>query len=161
MKQTETLDFAAAKEKALRLLEFRSHSEQELRIKLRRAGAMDEDIDRILDFLREYSLVNDRLYAERLAADLSHLKKYGGYRIKAELLRRGISGEICDEVIASLDCDEAQMLLPLMEKKLGGDFDRKSRDRAFRYFASRGYSFDDIKHAFEQISAQSEYEGEE
>lgn len=161
MKETKPLDYVAAKEKALRLLEFRSHSEHELRTKLLHAGANAGDIDRIMEFLHEYSLIDDRIYAQRLAADLSNLKKYGSYRIKSELLRRGISSEICEEVISGLDCDEAQMLLPLMEKKLGGDFDRKSRDRAFRYFASHGYSFDDIKHAFEEIAAQSEYEGEE
>ena len=161
MKETKPLDYAAAKEKALRLLEFRSHSEYELRTKLLRAGANAEDIDGIMEFLREYSLIDDKIYAQRLASDLSKLKKFGGYRIKSELMRRGISSEICEEVISGLDCDEAQMLLPLMEKKLGGDFDKKSRDRAFRYFAARGYSFDDIKHAFEEILAQSENECEE
>ena len=161
MKEIKPLDYAAAKEKALRLLEFRSHSEYEMRTKLLHAGAKAEDIDGIMDFLREYSLVNDRIYAQRLAADLSKLKKFGGYRIKSELMRRGISNEICEEVISGLDCDEAQMLLPLMKKKLGGEFDRKSRDRAFRYFAARGYSFDDIKHAFDEIAMQSEYECEE
>lgn len=36
-KEKEPLDFAGAKEKALRLLEFRAHSEAELAQKLRRA----------------------------------------------------------------------------------------------------------------------------
>ena len=161
MREKKPLDYAAAKEKALRLLEFRSHSEYELRTKLLHAGAEAGDIDRIMEFLREYSLIDDRIYARRLASDLSNLKKFGSYRIKSELMRRGISNVICEEVISELDCDETQMLLPLMEKKLGGDFDRKSRDRAFRYFASRGYSFDDIKHAFDEIVSQSENECEE
>ena len=47
-----------------------------------------------------------------------------------------------------------------MKKKLGGDFDRKSRDRAFRYFAARGYSFDDMKSTFEQARDEFEDEGE-
>lgn len=155
------LDFSQAKEKALRLLEFRSHSEFELRTKLLRAGAESSDIDKIIDFLNEYSLIDDRKYAERLAADLSNLKKFGSYRIRSELMRRGIDRRICDDVIAELDADEEEMLLPLMEKKLGGDFERKSRDRAFRYFAARGYSFDDIKRAFSEIAAQSEENCEE
>ena len=48
------LNFDEAKEKALRLLEFRSHSEKELSDKLRRAGARVEDIEEILDFCRNY-----------------------------------------------------------------------------------------------------------
>lgn len=157
-KEKQPLDYNAAKEKALRLLEFRAHSEYELRQKLLHALAKPEDIDAIMEFLHEYSLIDDRIYAQRLAADLSNLKKFGTYRIRAELMRHGIEREVCDEVISELDTDEQQMLLPLMERKLGGDFDKKSRDRAFRYFAGRGYSFDDIKSAFDAVRAQSEEE---
>lgn len=158
-KEKEPLDFAGAKEKALRLLEFRAHSEAELAQKLRRAGAEPEHIDAVLEFLREYHFVDDRIYAERLAADLANLKKFGRHRIMAELSRKGIARDICNDVIDELELDEEEMLLPLMEKKLGGDFDRKSRDRAFRYFAARGYSFDDIKRAFDEISSR-DYEEE-
>lgn len=154
-KEQAPLDFNAAKEKALRLLAFRAHSEYEIADKLRRAGAENEYvIDAVLEFLREYKLVDDYTYAERLAADMMNLKKFGKRRIMAELSRKGISREISSAVAEELDADEEEMLLPLMEKKLGGDFDRKSRDRAFRYFAARGYSFDDIKHAFETVASQ-------
>lgn len=152
--------YEAAKEKALRLLEFRAHSEWELRRKLADAGAAQEDIERVADFVREYHLVDDEAYAERLAADLANLKKFGKHRISAELSRRGIDREIIDNVLCGLETDEREALLPLMKKKLGGDFDRKSRDRAFRYFAARGYSFDDMKSTFEQARDESEDEGE-
>lgn len=142
------------KEKALRLLEFRSHSEYELKDKLKHLGASEEDIEKTFDFLHEYHLTDDRIYATRLANDLSNIKKFGKHRIKAELLRRGIERDIISEVLDELETDEGEQLLPLMEKKLGGDFDRKNRDKAFRYFASRGYSFDDIKRAFDELSSE-------
>lgn len=150
--EKKELDYSEAKEKALRLLEFRSHSEAELKNKLVSAGAAEEIADRVLDFLREYSLVNDTTYAQRLASDLSHLKKYGRRRIISELLRRGIDREICEQAADQIDTEEYPVLLELMEKKLGGDTSRKSRDRAFRYFAARGYSFDDIRRAFEEAA---------
>lgn len=152
--------YEAAKEKALRLLEFRAHSEYELRRKLADAGAAEEDIERVAEFVREYRLVDDEAYAARLAADLAHLKKYGKRRIFSELNRRGIDREIIENVIEELDTDEAETLLPLMKKKLGGDFGQKSRDRAFRYFAARGYGFDDIKAAFEEAKEECDSEGE-
>lgn len=159
MREQQPLDKAAAKEKALRILEFRANSEYELRMKLRRAGALAEDIDEIVEFLLEYRLLDDHAYAERLAADMSSLKKYGRQRIRAELSHRGIQRSIIDDVLDNLECDEEEMLLPLMKKKLCGDFDRKSRDRAFRYFAARGYKFDDIRRAFDAAAAEyEEYE---
>lgn len=148
-------NYEAVKEKALRLLEFRTHSEFELAEKLRRLGASEENINKTFDFLHEYHLTDDRLYAEKLACDLSNLKKFGKHRIKAELARRGIDREIISEVLDEIETDEGEQLLPLMEKKLAGDFDRKSKDRAFRYFAARGYGFDDIKRAFDEISSET------
>ena len=152
--------YEAAKEKALRLLEFRAHSLWELRRKLADAGAAPEDIDRVAEFVCEYRLVDDEAYAERLASDLARLKKFGRHRIFAELSRRGIDREIIENTLENLDTDEREALVPLMIKKLGGDFDRKSRDRAFRYFAARGYSFDDMKAAFDRARCECDDEGD-
>ncbi len=156
-KENIPLDYDGAKDKALRLLSFRSHSEYELKQKLLSSGADSEDADAVLEFLREYSLVNDSLYAQRLASDLSNLKKYGKRRIMQELLHKGISRETAIEACDLLESDEEETLIPLMRKKLGGDFDRKSKDRAIRYFVTRGYSFSDIKSAIGQITAEEDY----
>ena len=44
MEKEKTLTREQTKDKALRYLEFRSHSKNELRMKLKRCGALDEDI---------------------------------------------------------------------------------------------------------------------
>lgn len=150
------LDYEGAKDKALRLLSFRSHSEYELKNKLITAGADADTVEKVLEFLREYRFVNDSLYAQKLASDLFNLKKYGKRRIIQELMHRGISRDLCEEACSLLEGDEEETLIPLMRKKLGGSFDKKSRDRAFRYFATRGYSFDDIKTAFNIAAEEAE-----
>lgn len=146
------LNFNEAKEKALRLLEFRSHSEKELSDKLKRAGAKNEDIEEILDFCRNYGFVNDNSYAKRKAKDLQHLKKYGRRRIEQELYAKGISSQNIAQAIAELDFDDTEdTLYPLVEKKLKGDFEKKSIDRCIRYFIYRGYEISDIKSCIEKI----------
>ena len=80
-REKKELTFDEAKDKALRLLEFRSHSERELSDKLKRAGAKEEDIDEILEFCRNYGFLDDRKYAIAKAKDLKNLKKYGKRRI--------------------------------------------------------------------------------
>lgn len=152
--ENEELTFEQVKDKALRLLEFRSHSERELTDKLKRAGAKDEDIEEILEFCRNYGFVNDRSYALRKAKDLKNLKKYGIQRIKAELYSKGIPAEYVEEAVAELDEDEEEMLLPLVEKKLKGDFEKKNVDKCIRYFLYRGYSFGDIKNCIENIKQE-------
>lgn len=150
-REQKELTFEQAKDKALRLLEFRAHSERELTDKLKRAGAKDEDIDEILDFCRNYGFVDDRSYAIRKARDLKNLKRYGIKRIKSELYAKGIDAEYIEEAVSELDDDEGEMLLPLVEKKLGGNFEKKNIDKCIRYFIYRGYSFGDIKNCIDTI----------
>ena len=143
------------REKALRILEFRAHSEKELRTKLIRAGACDEDIDDTVEFLEEYGFLNDLKYAIAKAKDLKNIKKFGKIRIAQDLKMRGIDSEYIEEALSELEEDEEDMLLPLMEKKLRGDFDKKSIDRAIRYFASKGYRYDDIKRCIERLKSEN------
>jgi len=155
IRERKELSKVEAKEKALRLLEFRSHSEKELYDKLIRSGANEEDLGEIFDFLREYSLVNDGEYAKKLARDLQNLNKYGMRRIREELKFRGISGEDLENAMMELEDKEEDQLLPLMERKLAGNFEKKNIERAIRYFAYRGYGYDDIKSTIERIKGEA------
>lgn len=153
------LNYDETREKALRLLEFRSHSEQELTDKLRRAGSAEEDIARVLEFCREYGFVNDLEYAKRKARDLQNLKKYGRHRISQELRQKGITPEFIDLALEELDDNEEETLYPLVKKRLGGDFERKNIDRCIRYFMYRGYGFGDIKECIDRAKTEEdEYE---
>ncbi|MCD8390369.1 MAG: recombination regulator RecX [Firmicutes bacterium] len=149
----KTLNYEETKEKALRLLEFRAHSERELKDKLKRAGAQSEDIERALDFCREYGFVNDAEYARRKACDLKNLKKYGKRRIAQELYSKGISSEITDAVLAETEDDEEE-LYALVKKKLGGDFEQKNIDKCIRYFIYRGYGVSEIKKCAERARGE-------
>ncbi len=140
-----------AKEKALRLLAFRAHSEHELSEKLKRAGAKDGDLPEILAFVKEYGFVNDAEYALHLAKDLQNIKKYGKKRIFAELKARGIASEYIEAAISELPDEEEDALLPLVSKKLGGNFEQKNIDKAIRYFIYRGYEFGDIRTCIDKI----------
>ena len=143
-----------AKEKALRLLGFRAHSEKELKLKLIRAGANEEDIPSIMDFLKEYGFINDGEYARHLAADLKNIKKYGKNRILGELISRGISRDLAENAVSELEDDEQDTLLPLIERRLGGNFEKKNTEKAIRYFLYRGYDYDDIKKCLEKIESE-------
>lgn len=147
------LNYEQAKEKALRLLEFRSHSERELSDKLKRAGAQEEDIEAILEFCRRYGFVNDADYARRKARDLHNFKKYGKRRIKQELYSKGISPEDIESALSEIEDDEDE-LYKLVQKKLGGNFDKKNIDKCVRYFLYRGYGISEIKRCTEQARGE-------
>ena len=154
MKKYE-MDYSQTKEKALRLLEFRNHSSGELKRKLTIAGASDEDASKVIEFLKEYNLINDRDYAKRLALDLKNLKKYGERRIRSELKSRGIITEYIEEAIGELPEFDEEELIRLVDKRLKGDFEKKNKDKLLRYFLNRGYTFDEIKRAIEKNEQES------
>lgn len=154
MKNEKQLTYEQTKEKALRLLDFRSHSVAELKKKLEAAGGTE--IDAVLDFCLEYKFLNDEIYAKRLAKDLANLKKYGKRRIKEDLLSRGIDSEFVENALSELEFDEFSELLPLMEKKLKNNFEKKNVDKAIRYFLYRGYGFSDINKCIEQLKQNGE-----
>lgn len=153
-KEKKVLNFDETKEKALRLLEFRSHSEFELKEKLKRAGAAEENIDRTIEFCREYGFVNDERYAKGKAAELQKLKKYGKRRIVQELRYKGISSDLIDAAVCELEDIEEDTLYPLVKKKLGGNFEKKNTDKCIRYFMYRGYDFGDIKTCIDRVKSE-------
>ena len=146
MKKLE--NYEQVKDKALRLLTFRAHSEKELCGKLRTAGAESGDIEKVLDFCRRYNFVNDLQFAKGKARDLKNLKKYGRRRIEAELYSKGISAEYVAEA--------EENLLPLVRKKLGGDFEKKSVDRCIRYFLYRGYELREVKECINTLQGEAD-----
>lgn len=151
------LDYEQAKNKALKILEYRTHSEREIYDKLKRAGAKSGDIENVLEFLREYNFVNDKDFALRYAKDLKNLKKLGKRRVKAELMKKGIPSELAENTLEEIEWEEEDILYPLIKKKLAGDFEKKSIDRCVRYFIYKGYDFDDIKQLIERIKSEEDY----
>lgn len=156
-KQKPLNTYDEVKEKALRLLEFRSHSEYELIMKLRHQEASEENIEKTLEFCRRYGFVNDKSYAQRKANDLINLKKYGIHRVKSELKAKGISDTIIENVLAEIDTEkEVDVLIGLVEKKLRNNFSDKNKDKCIRYFIYRGYNIYDIKNAIQTVLERSD-----
>ncbi len=154
MDTQKTLNYEETKHKALKYLEYRNHFEQELKVKLKRVGATDENIEKVMEFLREYNFVNDREMSVRYAKDLKNLKKFGKQRVRTELIKKGLSCEIAENAISELSWEDDDVLYEMIKKKLGGNLERKNIDKAIRYFLYKGYSYDEIKRALDRIKAE-------
>lgn len=154
MDTEKKLNYEQTKHKALKILEYRTHFESELKVKLRRAGAEDQNIERVMEFLREYNFVNDLEFSLKYAKDLKNLKKFGKKRVRAELIRKGISAELAENAIAELSWEDDDILYEMMQKKLSGNTNKKNIDKCIRYFLYKGYSYDEIKNALERINAE-------
>lgn len=135
-----------ANEKALTLLEYRSHSKKELTDKISRT--MDrEDAKKAAEKMAEIGLIDDRDYAERYAKELFERKKFGKNRVKQELKLKGIDNEIIEDVLSLYeDFDVKEQIEAILNTKYPNYLlDEKVQRRAVAALQRRGYSFTDIR----------------
>lgn len=159
----ETVLLTSAKNYGMKLTAARSYTTAGLIRKMREKEFDEWAIEQTVVFLQEYRLLDDEEYARRWIHDSIYLKGYGKYRIQNSLREKGISKEIAERILAEFSFEEAEetVLLPLAEKKLGGDFSYENVAKTKRYLAARGYSFDSIDSAVRKIVGRSEEEWDE
>lgn len=96
--------YIKAKNKALNILSHADQSEKKLKEKL--SSEFDENIiERVIDFLKSYNLVNDSVLAQKIVNTNVNLNKCGKNRIKQNLYNKGINRNTIDEAVSELDKD--------------------------------------------------------
>jgi regulatory protein len=140
-----------AKEKALWLISYRSHSKKELRDKIRRtcdAEAADKAVER----MEELGLVNDEDFARRYAEQLLYGKRLSKRAAFYELRRKGIDQATAEEALAELDVDVHEQIRTLIAKKYHNINDEKIRRRAVAALQRLGYGWEEIKAVLEEYA---------
>ncbi len=141
----------------LRLLSYRDHSEREMVIKLTQKGHNREYAQMAADKLKEYSYINDERYAENLAEKLIRTKGMSTKGIRAELMHKGISREIADKIIETLDFDPILRIIELLNTKYSRNLsDEKGIRKTVASLQRLGYSWSDIKSALCRIKNETE-----
>ena len=140
-----------AKDKALWLISYRSHSKKELFDKLRRD--FDEDsAQKAVDRMQELGLINDGEFAKAYARKLVYGKKMSLRAAELELRRKGIDNITAEQVLSGLEYDAQTQIIEFISKKYRNIEDEKVRRRAVAALQRKGYGWDDIKQAIESMS---------
>ncbi len=159
---TELLDsvsFRRAYNKGLDFLSRRPYGTKELIKKLCEKGHEKDASEKACERLSELGLLNDEEYARMVSNDLMERKNYSIKRVKQELAFRGISREIIENTIDTLDNDaENRIILVIKKKYLNKLNDEKGRKRAIDGLMRLGFSYSEIKSALKQVSEFTEEE---
>ena len=140
-------------EKAVSLLNYRAHSRKELADKLKqKTGCGDEDLNEVLDRLEELGFLNDRTYAVSVVRSCTR-KGYGKQRALSELNRRGIPKELHEEALAEMP-ETDSTLERLIRTKLRNPSDRDDVRRVSAAMVRRGFSWDEIRRALENVQCE-------
>ena len=137
-------------EKAVNLLSFRAHSRKELADKLKqKTGCGDAELDEVLNRLEELGFLNDRTYAASVVRSCVR-KGYGAKRALSELSRRGVPKELREEALEEMP-QMAGTLERLIRARLRNPDDRDEVRKVSAAMSRRGYSWDEIRRALENV----------
>ena len=153
----------AVKQRAFRYLGRRLLSENELRVKLKQKKYDENIIDETIDYLKEKEYLNDLEFANIFSSENIRNKLWGKNKVKAELMRRGVNNEIISQVLsekfpAGNDLNNAVELaqkkyLLLSKRNLE---QKKIKEKIISFLFSKGYDYEVIKEAVEQIVENDE-----
>ncbi|WP_346795628.1 regulatory protein RecX [Halomonas sp. Bachu 37] len=143
------------REQAIMLLARREYSRAELEQRLGAKGHPGDEIDACLDELVDKGLQSDTRFAESFVRSRV-ARGQGPIRIRTELFQRGISQSLAQDAIAEVEEREGVDWFDLAATTLArrfstpGDSPREYARRQ-RFLASRGFDFDQIRHALAQL----------
>lgn len=153
LKKEDKRNLNRAREYALRLLEYRERSEQEIKERMARKNYNERLIKSTIKSLKNHNLVNDRRFA-RMWAESCLRRSYGRWKVQSDLNKKGIDEEIVEEVLRESysKVDEVQIALALIQKKW--PFLKEEKNTLLRrvsdFLKRRGFPFEVIAEVIRQ-----------
>jgi len=142
-------DFKQARAIAYRYLSHRDRSTRETADHLRKKGLDDAVVQETLRYLKEANYLDDRRFAEHWARTRAENKQFGKYRLRQELIGKGLSKDIIEETLDTLfeTVQEIDLARAVVEKKLPSMQDLpadKRKNRLIGLLQRKGFSLDII-----------------
>ncbi|MDB5355821.1 MAG: regulatory protein RecX [Phycisphaerales bacterium] len=143
-------------DKAMQYLQMRLHSRAELGKKLMRREYGQAVVDGVLDDLVRLGYLNDEQFARTKALSASEHKHHGRRRVKIELLKSGIKGDIADraldDVFAQTDSlANAKLLARKQGPRLRKLDPTVARRRLVGMLQRRGFDYETIKPVVDEV----------
>jgi regulatory protein len=147
----------AARQYAFLLLSYKARTTSELTQRLTRKGFSPDIISHTLQRLAELKMVDDAAFARRFAEDRVNIGHKGKWRVRGELLKRGIDRKQIDAAIAEAP-DEVAAAKEVAQKYLSRNRRLESdvlKRRLYALLARRGFSPDTIRQVTSLEEAES------
>ncbi|MBP5433934.1 RecX family transcriptional regulator [Ruminococcus sp.] len=153
-------NFRRAYQRALYLLDYRDYTYSEMYGKLIENYKSEPLCTAVMKRLTEHGFIDDVRYADRMARKLVEIKRFGFRRCKRELMQKGISGFIAEDVLAPYSDVFWENLMELMKTKhsryLTDREDRKTIEKVKSALVRYGYDFTEINRAVKEYFESAE-----
>ncbi len=141
---------------SLKYLSYRPRSVQETVNALHRKKAPEDVVRKIIEKLIELKLLDDEKFAVWWVDQRNSFKPKGERVIKMELIEKGISKEIIEQVLSALSSTDTQKAtaVELLKKRIykyKGMTMRETKEKMLDFLVRRGFDFDLSKSAIDEV----------
>jgi regulatory protein len=127
---------------AVRLLSYRPRSEAEIRQRLTRKSFDNETLEKTIIKLKELGFIDDAAFARFWKDNRQECSPRSRRLTSLELKRKGLSGDIIDQVVGELDdTDSAYRAALKRVRRLAASEYQEFRKRLGGYLGRRGFSY--------------------
>lgn len=141
-----------AKKRVLHLLEQMPRTEYQVRLKLKQGYYTEDVVDEAINYAKKFSYIQDENYC-RVYVSMK-MESKSRKEIYASLMTKGVRKEIVEEIFEELyeDHSNEEMILKLIHKKSRGvkELDDKQIMKINAYLIRKGFSYDELREAFEK-----------
>ena len=150
----EAAGVSNVKATAADLIGKRAMSRRDLERKLQEKGASEAEARYAAEWLEAIGAINDADYAEVLVRHCADLG-YGPARTREKLYEKGVPRELWDEALDQLP-DNGEQIDRFLQSKLRGRMpDEKEKKRLTDALLRRGYSWGDVKAAWNRLGSET------
>lgn len=148
------MDIEAAKKVAAKLISYKMYTCSEVFKRLVQKGCDSETAEMVVAEFCRAGILNDEEYAKMYIHDALLISMKGMFRIRQELLAKGIASAVIERAIAESEVNADDQLEQYAELKFGDKVFSEYREieKAKAHLARRGFSISDINRVFKKLN---------
>lgn len=152
------MEYEKAKSAAAKLISQKMYTCAEIHQRLVRKGFSPETAECVVGEFAKAGILNDEEYAKLYIHDAVCVNMKGMYRIKQELLMKGIAASIIEKAEQETEVDGNAQLESYVEMKFGDRIfsDWKEIEKAKAHLIRRGFGIYDVNKCFEKLGIKAE-----
>ena len=147
------MDINVAKKTVAKLISYRSYTCKEIYRKLLAKGCEKEIAEQTIEEFCSAGILNDEEYAFCYIHDGLVIGLKGLFRLKQELLAKGVAASVIERAAERVDIDTAEQLESYVQLKYGDkEFsDMREIEKAKMHLMRRGYGISEINKCFKSL----------
>ena len=145
-----------AKDYAFKLLSYRPRSIKEIRNRLKKKDYSSKVILEVIKSLKRLKFLNDKEFSRMWVESRINTRPMGRYRLKQELIQKGIDRDLIEKTLSSYrEKEEIKLVRELAQRKLGKSYQNldevTTKRRLHGFLQRRGFSYDIIQEVMKEL----------